>query len=151
MKSGAVSVDSVELTVSESEKDTAALVTKSGCDAPGPVGDTREQNKLQQQTIFQILCLASATVFGSLASVVFFLNLFFVTIGTNVVEGLVREKFTFFAVFIFRECQSRFSCFSKMISGQAVRFLVGLAYLRSLVALPFCSPFSFQVGVWLLQ
>ena len=97
MKSGAVSVDSVELTVSESEKDTAALVTKSGCDAPGPVEDTREQNKLQQQSIFQILCLASATVFGSLASVVFFLNLFFVTIGTNCVEGLVRENFTTFA------------------------------------------------------
>ena len=106
MKSGAVSVDSVELTVSESEKDTAALVTKSGCDAPGPVGDTREQNKLQQQTIFQILCLASATVFGSLASVVFFLNLFFVTIGTNVVEGLVRENFTTFAALIFRECRA---------------------------------------------
>ena len=106
VKSGAVSVDSVELTVSESEKDTAALVTKSGCDAPGPVGDTREQNKLQQQTIFQILCLASATVFGSLASVVFFLNLFFVTIGTNVVEGLVRENFTTFAAFIFRECRA---------------------------------------------
>ncbi len=80
------------LSESESEADTDALVAKSRSDSQA---DTlSEQKELQQQrqrmSVFRILCLASGTVFGSLASVVFFLNLFFINIGTNVVEGLVR-------------------------------------------------------------
>ncbi len=98
--------DSVEFTVSESETDTDVLVKKSGCDAPGAVEDTREQKQLKEQSVFRILCLASATVFGSLASVVFFVNLFFINIGTNVVEGLVRQIFTTFDLFVSRECRA---------------------------------------------
>jgi hypothetical protein len=79
--------------VSGHESDTDALVAKSGSDSH--IDDTSEQKQLQQQhqrrSVFQILRLASGTVFGSVSSVVFFLNLFFINIGTNVVEGLVSE------------------------------------------------------------
>jgi hypothetical protein len=88
---------SVELSVAESEKDTDALVTNSDSDASASVEESSEQKQLQQQrenmSVFRILIHTSGIVFGSVASVVFFFNMFFITIGTNVVEGLVCNLF----------------------------------------------------------
>jgi hypothetical protein len=82
---------SLEMAVTENdeEKDTSALVSKSDGDIP--VKDVEEQKQTSSLSLFRILCMASGTVFGSVASVFFFLNLFFINIGTSVVEGLVRE------------------------------------------------------------
>jgi hypothetical protein len=86
---------SMEICVSVSEKDTDALVTPSGCDSLGPADESIEPKRPQEEkenvSVFRILRLASGTVFGSIASIVFFVNLFFINIGTNVVEGLVRD------------------------------------------------------------
>jgi len=98
LESKAVDV-SLEMAVSGSdERDTDALVTNSGCDAPAE--DSSEQKEQAKTTedarnlsVFRILATASGTVFGSAASIVFFLNLFFINIGTNVVEGLVSAIF----------------------------------------------------------
>ena len=84
---------SLELTASPSsdESDTAALVSTSGSVTPVPVEDFGgKKQQTRSLSVFRILAIASGTVFGSTASVVFFLNLFFINIGTNVVEGLVR-------------------------------------------------------------
>jgi hypothetical protein len=103
---------SLEMAVTENdeEKDTSALVSKSDGDIP--VKDVEEQKQTSSLTslsLFRILCMASGTVFGSVASVFFFLNLFFVNIGTTVVEGLVREipvtKSQIYSFFEFKPCQ----------------------------------------------
>jgi hypothetical protein len=81
---------SVEMAVSKNdeERDTSPLVSKSDGDIP--VKDVEEQKQTSSLSLFRILCMASGTVLGSVASVFFFLNLFFINIGTNAVEGLVR-------------------------------------------------------------
>ena len=100
---------SLEMAVSENdeERDTSALVSKSDGDIP--VKDVEEQKQTSSLSLFRILCMASGTVFGSVASVFFFLNLFFVNIGTNVVEGLVREipvkKSQIYSFFELKPCQ----------------------------------------------
>jgi hypothetical protein len=89
---------SLEMTVSESdsERDTDALVSKCAGDISAEdTEDARDQEQTEQKqtaslSLFRILCMASGTIFGSIPAVVFFLNLFFINIGTNVVEGLVR-------------------------------------------------------------
>ena len=89
-------VATLELTVSTSdESDTDALVTKSDIDAVEGSSDQVQQKGSAPATlsVFRILATASGTVFGSAASIVFFVNLFFINIGTNVVEGLVRATF----------------------------------------------------------
>lgn len=90
--SNATPTVSLELTASPTsdESDTAALVSTSGSVTPVPVEDfSGKKQQTRSLSVFRILAIASGTVFGSTASVVFFLNLFFINIGTNVVEGLV--------------------------------------------------------------
>jgi hypothetical protein len=91
LNSKVVTPVSLEMAVTENdeEKDTSALVSKSDGDIP--VKDVEEQKQTSSLSLFRILCMASGTVFGSVASVFFFLNLFFINIGTQTVEGLVRE------------------------------------------------------------
>ena len=114
--------------MSENESDTDALVAKSGTGSDSQIEDISEQKELQQQrqrmSVFRILRLTSGTVFGSISSVVFFLNLFFINIGTNVVEGLVRATISTFGFLIFPQCSLRCLCSLKMISVQAAQFLV---------------------------
>jgi hypothetical protein len=121
---------SLELTTSPAsdESDTAALVSTSGSGTAVLVDDLsgkkQEKVKTRSLSVFRILAIASGTVFGSTASVVFFLNLFFINIGTNVVEGLVRTTTISNTLFLHCFIFFRFSCFFKMISAQAVQFLV---------------------------
>ena len=130
--------------VSGHESDTDALVAKSGSESQ--IDDTSEQKQLQQQhqrrSVFQILRLASGTVFGSVSSVVFFLNLFFINIGTNVVEGLVRATITIVGFLLFTQRPRRCLCSSKMISVQAAQFLVSYdVHIGTTMAVSFCQLF----------
>jgi hypothetical protein len=115
----AVPMDS---TPTENERDTDALVANFGSEAPA---ECAPKQAPRDASVFRILRVAAGTIFGSVASVVFFANLFFINIGTNVVEGLVRaiSKTAYDVCAI--ECAhraARCSCSSRMSSGQAVRF-----------------------------
>lgn len=129
-------VASLELTVPTSdESDTDSLVTKSDIDAVEGSSDQVQQKGSAPATlsVFRILATASGTVFGSAASIVFFVNLFFINIGTNCVEGLVRATFAEALVMLFRLYSVRFSCFSKTILARAVQFSVSFHHLPLLL------------------